>query len=56
MSYVIPIGGWVNFSGGGGTLKFWGGGSEKKDSLPILGLQRLASLLPHTENYIILHV
>ena len=32
MSYIIPIGGWVNFSaggGGGGSLKFQGG-SEKK--------------------------
>ena len=39
MSYIIPIGGWVNFSGGGGggSLKFRGG-SEKKNSLPILGL------------------
>ena len=39
----IPIGGWVNFSGGGGgSLQFQG--RSKKNSLPILGLQRLASL------------
>ena len=42
MSYVIPIGGWVNYLGGGGSLKFRGG--VKKNSLSILGLQRLASL------------
>ena len=45
MSLVIPIGGWVNFSGGGGgVIEIPGGGSKKKDSLPILGLQRLAFL------------
>ena len=34
-------------TGGGGSLKFHGGGggSEKRQSLLILGLQRLASLL-----------
>ena len=32
--------------GGGGSLKFRGGGEvKKKDSFPILGLQRLVSLL-----------
>ena len=40
----IPIGGWVIFSGGGGVVEI-PGGSKKKDSLPILGLQRLATLL-----------
>ena len=45
MSYVIPIGGWVNFSGGGGGSLKVPGGYWEKDSLPILGLQRLASLL-----------
>ena len=29
MSYIIPIGGWVNFSGGGGVVEI-PGGSEKK--------------------------
>ena len=32
------------FGGGGGIVEIPGGG-RKKDSLPILGLQRLASLL-----------
>ena len=42
----MPIGGWVNFAGGGGGRGNSGGrSSEKEDSLPILGLQRLASLL-----------
>ena len=39
MSLAIPIGGWVNLSGGGGVRGEW-----KKESLQILGLQRLASL------------
>ena len=30
MSYIIPIGGWVNFSGGGGGVVEIPGGSEKK--------------------------
>ena len=38
MSLAIPIGGWVNLSGGGVR------GEWKKESLQILGLQRLASL------------
>ena len=38
MSQVIPIGGWVNLSGGGG-------GRYQKGSLQILDLQGLASLL-----------
>ena len=40
MSLAIPIGGWVNLSGGGGGVR----GGWKKESLQILGLQRLASL------------
>ena len=32
------------FLGGRGSLKFGGGGVVKKDSLPMLGLQRLTSL------------
>ena len=39
MSWVIPIGGWVNLSGVGGPLKFQGWGEWKKESL-----QRMASL------------
>ena len=31
MSWVVPIGGWVNLSGVGGPLKFRGGGVEKRD-------------------------
>ena len=36
MPLVIPIGGWVNFSGGGGkvVLKFRGGGVVKKRESP----------------------
>ena len=45
--YIIRIEGWVNFNffflGGGFRGNFRG--EWKKDSLPILGLQRLASLL-----------
>ena len=46
MSSVIPIGGWINFSGRGEGRGGEGvGSSEKKDSLQILGLPRLAYLL-----------
>ena len=41
MSLAIPIGGWVNLSGAGGAGVR---GEWKKESLQILGLQRLASL------------
>ena len=34
MSKVILIGGWVNLSGGGSLLKFWGGGVVKKRDSP----------------------
>ena len=30
MSYIIPIGGWVNFSGGGGGGRWNSGGVVKK--------------------------
>ena len=50
MSKVIPIQGWVNLSGGRGRVEFveipgGGGGVVEKESLQILDLQRLASLL-----------
>ena len=34
MSLVIPKGGWVNLSGGGGALKFRGGEVVKKRESP----------------------
>ena len=42
MSYNVPQ--FFFFGGGEGGVDEILGGKEKKDSLPILGLQRLASL------------
>ena len=51
MTLVIPIGGWVNLSGGGGVKI--SGGEWRKESLQIFDLQRLASLIMSKSRWVL---